>query len=755
MTSLSTSPTIAEFEHRWREGKHPRIEDFVASVDDGQRLAIFQQLVALEVTLRRQTGESPTASEYRARFPDYAQVATDAIQEIDSRVDTVGPSANESAADAIDQTLTYMVIQADRPVVAPANSSGPTELASSFRPGIVIADRYVLEAELGHGGMGVVFRARDLRLGRPVAIKAILPPKHARSHDADQSVRQLFEQEARLGAALIHPGIATVFDYGFQDGKPYTVFEYVPGETFRDVLKRRGQFTVDEVRDILPHLAQALDYAHANQIVHRDLKPENIRVTEQGLCKILDLGLAKRFTQDADSRFAGTPAYASPEQAAGQSCDGRTDQYALAIIVYEMLTSHRPFKARNATEMLALHRTQPPPVPAQAAGPLPEQVVQTILRALDKDPARRFDSCLQFAAALGCRVESRDSRAPQVDQAADVRVHRLRFDRLLGFPTISLTGRQRYGRVALTDGKLWLIHRDEVYAWKLDEITARMHGSRLIIESSVASRPARLDISFGSADECSRWSKAIQEGQERADASPGNPPIRQEDDLPTHRPLVFLLSRRPAAQHQLLGSATAFADKHWKAQAAIKLQAAIHGADAVTDISESKTFGPNGRGWQITGTPVRALSEASRSEMGNQQYSAEVSPLSIALIAYCFAWTILTLCANLVSLTFSDAVDHSHFLTFAWPMLLAVCFGGGVPLAYAILLRILRWPEILQPTALIMLALGGRAVLSPLFIAFRVASTGWVVAIATFFAMLFLSRLIGVLIEMLPWRSPI
>ena len=147
-------------------------------------------------------------------------------------------------------------------------------------------------------------------------------------------MRSSFAEEARLGASLTHPAIATVFDFGFHSENPFTVFEFIEGETLRELIERRGRLPLDEVRLIIGPIAQALDFAHARRIVHRDLKPENVRATEQRLFKILDLGLAREFSRQEDWRFAGTPAYAAPEQAAERASDGRTDQYALAVIIF-------------------------------------------------------------------------------------------------------------------------------------------------------------------------------------------------------------------------------------------------------------------------------------------------------------------------------------------------------------------------------------------------------------------------------------
>ena len=215
------------------------------------------------------------------------------------------------------------------------------------------------------------------------------------------------QKEARLGANLTHPAIATVYDYGFHDDMPFTVFEYLHGQTLGELRRSRGRLPLEEVRLIIGPLAQALDFAHGRHVVHRDLKPENIRATEQGLFKILDLGLAKEFRRDVDwSGFAGTPAYAAPEQAAGKACDGRTDQYALALIAFELLAGRRLFECRDPHELLAMHRETQPTGLATDLADAPEAVRLALARALSEDPNARFATCGDFAVALGCQLLS-------------------------------------------------------------------------------------------------------------------------------------------------------------------------------------------------------------------------------------------------------------------------------------------------------------------------------------------------------------
>ncbi len=297
------------------------------------------------------------------------------------------------------------------------------KVRSDFTPGTVLQERYRLIRELGRGGMGIVFLGRDQRLDRQVALKVILASGQGTSPSAtmDTRLRSSFAEEARLGASLTHPAIATVFDYGFHHDNPFTVFEYIEGETLRDLIERRGRVPLDEVRLIVGPLAQALDFAHGRRIVHRDLKPENIRATEQRQFKILDLGLAREFNRQEDWRFAGTPAYAAPEQAAELPSDGRADQYALGVIVFEMLTGRRPFESDSWIDLLEKHYSEPPPPPRSLASDLPQSVEGAILRSLEKDPNRRFSTCSELAVALGCQFLAGPAPLPEILLETDVK----------------------------------------------------------------------------------------------------------------------------------------------------------------------------------------------------------------------------------------------------------------------------------------------------------------------------------------------
>ena len=277
------------------------------------------------------------------------------------------------------------------------DDSRDVELQGQFEPGLTVADRYFLHRTLGSGAMGRVFLAKDLRLDRPVAMKVV---SHLRRGITD--LEAALEHEAKLGARLSHKNIAAVYDFGFHHDKSYTVFEYIEGETLREIIQRRGRMPLDEAMPMIGDLAAALDFAHAHGIVHRDLKPENICLTRGGQCKILDLGLALDVARDIETgAYSGTPAYSSPEQADRRPTDAKSDQYALGLIVFEMLTGQRAFVAEDALSLLRQHVEKLPPRPRELAPDLPERAEQAILRALSKQPDARFPSCQEFARELG------------------------------------------------------------------------------------------------------------------------------------------------------------------------------------------------------------------------------------------------------------------------------------------------------------------------------------------------------------------
>lgn len=268
---------------------------------------------------------------------------------------------------------------------------------------------YEIQAPIGAGGMGEVYRARDPRIGRDVAIK-VLPPGFAK--DAERLRR--FEQEARTTGSLSHPNILTVYDVGTHDGAPYLVMELLEGETLRARLVGRP-LPVKRAVDIAQAVARGLAAAHEKGIVHRDLKPENVFITRDGRTKILDFGLAKSQVlpsgaesltqalgsapQTGPGMVLGTVGYMSPEQVRAEKLDGRSDLFALGTLLWEMLTGQRPFSGATPLEVLtAILNAEPPPLDGSLK--VPPSMERILRSCLAKEPSGRFHSAHDLAFAL-------------------------------------------------------------------------------------------------------------------------------------------------------------------------------------------------------------------------------------------------------------------------------------------------------------------------------------------------------------------
>lgn len=257
--------------------------------------------------------------------------------------------------------------------------------------------RYQIVAKLGHGGMGIVYRAFDPTFNREVAIK-VLPQQFA----SDPTLRARFEREARVVAALEHPAIVPVYDFGEVAGQPYLVMRYMAGGSLADRLVR-GPLPAAEALRILAHLAPALDLAHSRGVVHRDLKPANILFDSQGSPYIADFGIAKiaEATVSLTSSGAiGTPAYMSPEQAQGQELDGRSDIYALGVILFEMLTGRQPYQGTTPVSIAMKHVLEPVPHLREVAPHLSPALDAVVQQAMAKQRNARFASATALVNAL-------------------------------------------------------------------------------------------------------------------------------------------------------------------------------------------------------------------------------------------------------------------------------------------------------------------------------------------------------------------
>src|SRR5258705_7538887 len=266
--------------------------------------------------------------------------------------------------------------------------------------------QYKILDRIGAGGMGEVYRARDTRLGRTVAIRVL-----AANVAGDQERRERFLAEARATAALSHPNIAALYEIGEDQGQLFLVFEFVPGETLRTTIAGRP-LNPRRALDLAIQIADALADAHAVGVVHRDIKPDNIIVTPKGNAKILDFGLAKWTTGGAEREHAatmmataagttlGTVAYMSPEQALGEAVDERTDIFSLGIVLFEMLTGRLPFTGTTSTA-LALQIVQTPaPVPSSVNRSLPVELDAIVGKAMAKSLDQRYGSAAALAAEL-------------------------------------------------------------------------------------------------------------------------------------------------------------------------------------------------------------------------------------------------------------------------------------------------------------------------------------------------------------------
>ncbi|MFM9106899.1 MAG: protein kinase domain-containing protein [Chloroflexota bacterium] len=264
--------------------------------------------------------------------------------------------------------------------------------------GITINGRYRVDRLLGEGGMATVYLGHDLLLGRDVAIKALRP-----QYAADPGFRARFRREAQAAAGFAHPNIIDIYDVGELAGVPYFVMEYVRGQTLREIIDREGPFHPDDVAGLLQQLCAALDYAHERGYVHRDVKPQNILGTDDGHAIVADFGSAKGLA-DSDLTDAGggmgTIHYISPEQASGLIATPASDIYSAGIVAYEMLTRMLPFEAETPVGVAMQHIQEPPPPPSSLLPSIPPAVDAVVLRALEKDPTRRFPSAGAFARAM-------------------------------------------------------------------------------------------------------------------------------------------------------------------------------------------------------------------------------------------------------------------------------------------------------------------------------------------------------------------
>ncbi|MDP4091057.1 MAG: Stk1 family PASTA domain-containing Ser/Thr kinase, partial [Bacillota bacterium] len=264
--------------------------------------------------------------------------------------------------------------------------------------GTILNSRYELLEKIGEGGMAVVYKARCHKLNRYDAVKVL-----KRDYANDPAVVEKFKREATAVANLSDTNIINIFDVGTQGDIHYIVMEYVKGKTLKDVILQNVRLSYERAIDIAVQIAKALDCAHRNNIIHRDVKPQNILVTEDGVVKVTDFGIAKAsssVTITNSNKVIGSAHYFSPEQAKGTFVDARADIYSLGIVLYEMVTGKVPFDAESPVTIAIKHIQDVPVPPRQLNSNIPESLSRLIMKAIEKDPNNRYQTAREMLMDL-------------------------------------------------------------------------------------------------------------------------------------------------------------------------------------------------------------------------------------------------------------------------------------------------------------------------------------------------------------------
>ena len=387
----------ADFERQWRTNETPSIESVLArDVSPVERDVLLAELIVLDIDYRRRRGETPTEREYVDRFPENAKAISDALKESGKRAAAFEP-----------------------PTIA--------RLAELF-PALQIIEF------IGAGGMGAVYKARQEGLDRVVALK-ILPEEFG--HDVKFALR--FTREARTLARLNHPNIVSVYEFGNVEETYYFLMEYVDGSNLREIVEAR-QLTPEHALTIVPHLCDALQYAHDKGVVHRDIKPDNILMAVDGSVKIADFGLSRILGNESQKdlltgthQVMGTPRYMAPEQLEGShGVDHRADIYSLGVVFYEMLTGELP-----------IGRFAPPSEKVE----IDVRLDEVVLRTLEKEPQRRYQHASQVKSDVQSITSTDDpALAPTVFKDAQSYSNES--------TTVSLEQQELAGRLLLTRRQL-------------------------------------------------------------------------------------------------------------------------------------------------------------------------------------------------------------------------------------------------------------------------------------------------------------
>ncbi|MFZ5832240.1 MAG: protein kinase domain-containing protein [Planctomycetota bacterium] len=408
--SESSSPLDSwrkEFVRRWRAEQSPRIEEYLEKVSDGDAERVLRALLELELKLRLQDKQSPRVSDYVTRFPAHEAAVREVFSLLKQRLAGTGDDRPGAAT-----------------VTASFDQSHPTTkqlLADAGEePVPERIDRFEIVAVLGRGGFGTVYRARDPKLNRDVAIKV---PRLSRQGEEEEAARLL--REARSAATLSHPNICPIFEIGQQAGQPFIVMALIEGRPLSQFIAGQADISPHQAATVIHKLARALGEAHAKGVIHRDIKPANIMIDRRGQPIVMDFGLARRVSAGDPSLtregvIVGTPAYMSPEQARGDTpaVGPASDVFALGVVLYELLTGRRAFVGALAEVIEQILGTDPQR-PSEIRADVDPALEAICLKALSKDPARRYRSMKAFAEDLSKYLAAQRSAAGATTSADD------------------------------------------------------------------------------------------------------------------------------------------------------------------------------------------------------------------------------------------------------------------------------------------------------------------------------------------------
>lgn len=376
-------------------GGRPVIESYLDRVSEDLHPVLLRELLLLELEARMKRGESPDIRDYEQRFPAHADVVSEAVRVAWSESKVDQPTAAMPAS-------TDLGTSAKRTGAATHTKQETTRggrrlRASSTDPEVQPLRRfgdYELLDEIARGGMGVVFRARQLSLNRIAALKMVLAGTLA----SEEAIAR-FMSEAEAAAQLDHPGIVPIYEVGQEGEEPFFSMGYVDGPSLAGMLAL-GPLTANEAARMIGKISEAVEYAHQHGVIHRDLKPSNILVDESGRPRITDFGLAKLDGADQQltttGQVIGTPGYMPPEQALGDEVDERADVYAMGALLYAQLTGRPPHQAATAVDTLRAVVEREPVAPRRLVRGVPRDLETICLKAISKNPARRYQTASEF-----------------------------------------------------------------------------------------------------------------------------------------------------------------------------------------------------------------------------------------------------------------------------------------------------------------------------------------------------------------------